>query len=391
MKVQETETVAGYELDGTPKDIVIREASVQELTFRGRKLGTLVIKAQDSETKEPIPGAEFKVTYANGQVVDNANGQLSSGGIYTTDENGEITIYGVTGTLVVTEEKTIPGYSINPNGSSKMVEVNTNDTQTLVFTNDPLQALTIQKFVTGTTTGIQGAVFLVTDSSGEVLGQENGEFITDQHGRIVLDDLKPGDTITVKEIRAAAGYALDDAPQSIKIKQGAAQKLTFFNAPLQSLTLYKYVEGTTTPLPGVTFLITDTNGNPVGGGNGQYVTDSNGKIVIEGLTPGMTVVAREIKTVKGYVHSDFRKRRKHGNGWNRCGAEHDLRNTAGERKCPDLLRQSALDLNYPQIRQWNKERASGWRDLPGHGQQWCVYRQKQWRLCHRQERPDHHQ
>ena len=75
--------------------------------------------------------------------------------------------------------------------------------------------------------------------------------------------------------------------------------LWFRDNPLQSLTITKYEDGTTKPLAGVTFMITDANGNRVG--NGEYTTDRNGQITITGLTPGTTVIAREVRTVKGYV------------------------------------------------------------------------------------------
>ena len=65
------------------------------------------------------------------------------------------------------------------------------------------------------------------------------------------------------------------------------------------MTVTKNEDGTTKPLAGVTFMITDANGNRVG--NGEYTTDRNGQITITGLTPGTTVIAREVRTVKGYV------------------------------------------------------------------------------------------
>lgn len=78
----------------------------------------------------PLPGAEFKITYADGRPVDAAGGKLSSGGIYTTDQRGEITITNVTGTIVAEETKAPEGYTINPANSRQTVVVNPEDTQT---------------------------------------------------------------------------------------------------------------------------------------------------------------------------------------------------------------------------------------------------------------------
>ena len=63
----------------------------------------------DSVTKQPLAGVEFELTYAGGGYVDNADGHLSSNGLYTTDAHGEIHISGVTGTIVVKETRTIDG------------------------------------------------------------------------------------------------------------------------------------------------------------------------------------------------------------------------------------------------------------------------------------------
>lgn len=125
---REVKTLEGYVLDTAPKSIEIKSGEVQTLRFYNSKQGTLVIRKLDSVTKEPLAGVEFELTYADGGYVDDANGHLSSLGLYTTDQNGEIRISGVTGTIVVKVTKTISGYTIDPATQTQTVEVNPEDT-----------------------------------------------------------------------------------------------------------------------------------------------------------------------------------------------------------------------------------------------------------------------
>ena len=229
LTVREVETLDGFVLDGTPKQVEIKSSDVHELTFWNARAGSLVIRKLDSETKAPISGAKFSVRYADGRYVDSENGKTSSVGEYFTNRDGEIHITGLTGTVVVTEEAPAEGYTLDPSDKSKTIVINPAETQTAVFFNDPTQTLTIQKFIAGTTTPIEGVTFKVTSSDGTVVGENNGEFKTDRSGQIVITGLKPGVTITAQEIKTVSGFVLNDAPQSILIKQGAAQNLVFEN------------------------------------------------------------------------------------------------------------------------------------------------------------------
>ncbi|MBQ7566046.1 MAG: DUF11 domain-containing protein, partial [Oscillospiraceae bacterium] len=116
--------------------------------------------------------------------------------------------------------------------------------------------LTIQKYITGTTKPIEGVKFLITDSSGAILVPNNGEYVTDRNGRIVLTGLTPGTTITAKELKTVDGYVLDTTPQSILIKGGEAQTMTFYNSPEGGLEIIKVsAADKTRRLSGVTFEI----------------------------------------------------------------------------------------------------------------------------------------
>jgi len=297
---REIKTVDGFVLDGTSKTVKIAAGSqAPELTFWNKRAGELVIRKLDKLTSEPLAGVEFELTYAQGGYVDNENGHLSSKGLYTTDAKGEIRISGITGTIVVKETKTLPGYTIDPGTQSQTVTVNPADTQTLTFYNTPGTTLTIQKFVDGTTTPIQGVTFLVTDSSGAVLGPNNGEYVTDQNGRIVINDLTPGVTITARETGTADGYVLDSTPQSILIKEGEGQTITFYNKADGGLELIKVsASDKTKRIPGTTFEIRRKDGGLVD----TVTTGENGRVHVE-LDAG-DYYAVEIEAAEGFKLDD---------------------------------------------------------------------------------------
>ena len=67
------------------------------------------------QTEDAAGGRYLQNHYATGEFIPDENGKISSNGLYYTDENGQIILKGVTGTLVVTEVETIPGYTIEEN------------------------------------------------------------------------------------------------------------------------------------------------------------------------------------------------------------------------------------------------------------------------------------
>ncbi|WP_300821757.1 collagen binding domain-containing protein, partial [uncultured Oscillibacter sp.] len=130
---QEVKTVDGYVLDGRPQSIKIEAGKAQNLTFWNKPAGSLVIRKLDKQTGKPLAGVEFEMIYSEGGYVDTDNGHLSSKGLYTTDDHGEIHISGIVGTVVVKETRPLPGYTIEPGRESQTVTVNPQETQTLTF------------------------------------------------------------------------------------------------------------------------------------------------------------------------------------------------------------------------------------------------------------------
>ncbi len=298
--IKEIKAPTGYVMDRASTNVVIgKNGDTQTVIVKNSKAGTLVIDKRDSLTGKPLQGVTFKVTTSTGAFVPAENGQISSNGLYFTDKDGKITIHGVVGTLVVTETATIPGYTIDEASRTQTVVVNPNDTQTLHFTNTPSTTLVIEKYIDGTATPLKGVTFLVTDSSGAVVGRSNGEFITDENGRIVIHDLIPGTTVTAREVKTVDGFVLDSSPKSILIKAGEVQTLRFYNVRAGGLTVIKKDEKTGERIPGVQFEIRKMDGEIVG----TRTTDENGVIYLPEAENGWYTVT-ELKAADGYRLDD---------------------------------------------------------------------------------------
>ena len=290
--IKETRAKAGYILDDTPQTVKVKSNEVVTVEFRNAPKGNLIIVKQDSVTKEPLEGVEFKITYADGSYVDAEGGTLSSTGLYWTDKAGKITISGISGTVVVTEIETIPGYTIDENTRTQTVVVNPNDTQTLYFYNTPVGGLQIIKSDKDNGKRISGVKFEIRKMNGEIIGT----YTTDSDGVIYLPEAESG-WYTVTELEAASGYLLDTTPHRIEVKDGQTATLEITNHKSSRILLHKVDKATGKGIYGAVFLLYDSNHNPIG----EYVTDQDGYIYAdEGLADGRYYL-REIKAAPGYV------------------------------------------------------------------------------------------
>ncbi len=133
------------------------------------------------------------------------------------------------------------------------------------------------------------------NGSGAFVGPNNGIYKTDQYGRITISGLKPGSVITAKETKALDGYVLDSTPQSIEIKSGQIQALTFYNTPVGGLELIKVSESDKSQrIKGVTFEIREMNGGLVD----TITTGDTGRVFLT-MDAG-DFYAVEIEAVEGF-------------------------------------------------------------------------------------------
>ena len=290
--IKETRAKAGYILDDTPQTVKVKSNEVTTLEFRNQPKGNLIIVKLDSVTKEPLEGVEFKITYADGSYVDAEGGTLSSTGLYRTDKAGKITISGISGTVVVTEIKTIPGYTIDENTRTQTVVVNPNDTQTLYFYNTPVGGLQIIKSDKDSGKRIAGVKFEIRKMNGEIIGT----YTTDSDGVIYLPEAESG-WYTVTELETASGYLLDTTPHRIEVKDGQTATLEIANRKACSILIHKVDANTGDGIYGVTFVIYDSGRNPIM----EVTTDQDGYAYIDKELAAGKYYIRELEAADGYI------------------------------------------------------------------------------------------
>lgn len=297
--VEETKASPFYSIDTPPQTVLLsgKDQDVVTLRFSNQPYGSVLIKKlADDANKTPLAGATFLVTDDKGTFIGTANGE------FTTDKSGAIQLPKLpAGTTVVAKEIRPPeGYALD--GAPQTITVQAGENAPLTFYNKPLCNLTILKRDALTKKPLAKAEFIVKDSEGKPIGTDNGRFVTGSDGTVTITALNPNATIIVSEDKAPIGYIKDETPKTIVVRSGVPNSLTFDNEPSTTLVIHKYIEGTENePLSGVAFKVVDGSGAAVGPDDGVYYTDKAGEIVLNGLEPGTTVVAREIKSVDGFV------------------------------------------------------------------------------------------
>ena len=293
--IKETRAKDGYLLDDTPQTVKVKSNEMITLEFRNQPLGGLRIIKLDSVTKKPLEGVQFRITYSDGSFVADEGGKLSSNGLYMTDANGEILIRDIVGTLVVTEVKTIPGYTIDEATRSQTIVVNPDDLQTLIVYNVPAGGLQIIKSDADTGERLGGVKFEIRKINGEILGT----YTTDRDGVISIANAESG-WYTIVERKAKDGYALDTTPVNACVKDSQTTTVEITNQRMASIMIHKIDAATGAGIYGVKFVLYDSGKNPIG----EYTTDQDGYIYIDDeLVPGKYYL-RELEAADGYIRDE---------------------------------------------------------------------------------------
>ena len=294
---REIKSVDGFVLDGTPQDILIKAGTVQNLTFWNKRQGALIINKLDAVTKKPLEGVTFKITMANGEFIPDENGKISSNGLYYTDKNGQIILKGVTGTLVVTEEKSIDGYTIDENTRTQTVVVNPDDTQSLYFYNAPIGGVELIKVNAADKTQ------RIPNTTFEIRRVSDGGLVTTvttgTDGRVYVP-LASGSYYAV-ETKAGKGFQLDSTPIYFTVEDGKTTTKTVTNKAISGILIHKVNAVTGEGIYGVSFILYDNGNTPIA----QETSDDRGYVRFEGLEDGRYYL-RELEN-EGYIPDTQKK------------------------------------------------------------------------------------
>ena len=296
--VKETRAKDGFILDDTPQTAQIQAGQTVTLEFRNQPTGQLIIhKLSGNDKKTPLEGVQFKITYSDGSFVDADSGQLSSNGLYWTNSEGQIILSGLTGTVVVTEVESIPGYTIDPNTQSQTVVINPNDTQELFFYNNPIGGIEIIKVNASKTSE------RIPDTTFEIRRMDDAlvdTITTDKNGRAYLA-LEDGSYYAI-EIEANPDFVLDDTPHYFEVKDGKVTTLRVTNAAASGILIHK-VDTSGEGIYGVKFLLYDEDRNPIG----EFTSDDDGYVYItaddlpDGANTSGRFYLRELEAAEGYI------------------------------------------------------------------------------------------
>ena len=245
-----------------------------------------------SKDKTPLEGVQFKITYADGSYLPDEGGKLSSNGLYWTNAEGQIVLSGITGIVVVTEVESIPGYTIDPNTQSQTVVVNPDDTQELWFYNSPVGGVEFTKVnEADKTETISGVTFEIRRVSDDALVDT---VTTGKDGKVFLP--LEADNYYAVETDCPDTFKLDPTPIYFTVKDGEITRKTVTNKAFSGILLHKIDADTQKGIYGVTFLLYDSNMNPVD----QFTTDQNGYAYIDTLELSGKVYLRELEN-EGYI------------------------------------------------------------------------------------------
>ncbi len=284
---QESFAVPGYAMDDTMYPVSITENGqvVEKRVVNYKSAGTVKILKTDSETGEPLQGAEF--TLYNEHMAEVVKG--------TTDENGLVVFAGLPlGPYYCQETQVPPGYF--PEGTIEQFYLDgIGKVVSLSYTNKPARGSIkiIKKNEDGEL--LSGVEFKLYDADKN----EIRTGVTDENGVLVFDGLPIGD-YWYAEVSELPGYIPNHYPMTARVGyHTAVDEHTFTNYKAHGHVVVIKSDEIGNPLVGVHFKLFNETGSLIDEGD----TGDDGKLVFSMLPIGKYFV-QETATLDGFVLDD---------------------------------------------------------------------------------------
>lgn len=282
--ISEIRSPDGYILDMTPKTVTLEAGKTLCIEFTNTAKPGLQLLKLDKISGKPIKGVVF-------QVVQLLSGAKKDLGTFTTGENGTFYIPDLApGDYIITEVKAAGGYIAD--STPKNIHVEGGKLNTVEFTNIPYSNLRLLKIDAETRAPLADATFKLFDEKR----LEAGTYTTTALGEINVAKLPSGNYF-IQEVKAPAGYLLDNTVRPIELIPGKTTTVEWKNTPLGSLRIVKIDKETKKPLYGAKFLLYDSRNNLLG----EFSTDQNGLITFGRNLQAGKYKLKEIKAPDGYI------------------------------------------------------------------------------------------
>ncbi|WP_062052471.1 SpaA isopeptide-forming pilin-related protein [Bacillus sp. JCM 19034] len=274
----EVEAPADYLLNpaSLPFEIERSQTERLEVEFENSLIpGTVELTKVDDVTGEPLAGALFNIVDENGDVVQQN---------LMTGESGRIVVDHLRpGNYQFVEVSAPEHYVLDATPIPFVIERSQEERESIIVENSLMPgSVELVKIDVNTEQPLEGAIFRLEDAEGNVLEEE---LETDEEGRIVVEDLRPGSYQFV-ETQAPQHYQLAEEPIVFTIELSQTERL-FVNAENQlilgDVQLLKIDDVDGTVLEDAEFELQTVDGEVVRAG---LVTNEDGAIVARDLYPG---------------------------------------------------------------------------------------------------------
>lgn len=268
--VYESKAPEGYTLNPAPFTVTVRPGLTTSLNVRDTKNAGLTITKVDEEGNL-LAGAEFTVYTRSGEKVADL----------VTEANGTAFLPNLkSGYYIIRETKAPVGYKADT--AARMIKITSEAGANVKIVNRKLSQIVIKKTDADTGVALSGAVFEITNATGNVVATLR----TDESGLAQTDSLEDG-TYYVKEIVAPTNYMVDTSVRTVNLHAGETVNLNITNSIKAGMHIHLNDLVSGNGLDGGRFVVKTLDGDTVGSG-----TTMGGVLIIPNLPDGNYIVSQ---------------------------------------------------------------------------------------------------